>query len=119
MKYFLIGLMIVALSITGCTGSFNVTRNIYDLHSHRPQKLTDEIVFLGCIPLYCGGILGDAIIFNSIEFWSGRNPIRSSQLDVNNFDKKVDISSIPLKSDASYYEKDSEEKGDCRSMMGI
>ena len=40
----------------------------------------DEIAFLGCIilPAYTIATLGDALIFNSIEFWGGENPIKET-----------------------------------------
>jgi hypothetical protein len=37
---------------------------------------------LAWVPVYGLAILGDAIVFNSIEFWTGNNPIVSSQVPV-------------------------------------
>ena len=48
------------------------------------QKFVNELVFLGlCIlPAYELCTLGDALIFNSIEFWGGQNPITMKAGDV-------------------------------------
>ena len=42
-----------------------------------------EFVFFGMIivPVYMFSALLDAFIFNSIQFWSGDNPIKASGLD--------------------------------------
>ena len=67
----------VTLLLTGCTGSFHLTRNVWQFHRGMEGEWTDELVFLGCVilPVYGLASLGDAIIFNSIEFWTGENPI--------------------------------------------
>ena len=77
MKRVVFGLLAVCVFATGCTGSFMLTRKVYNFHRTMDDKWVDELAFLGCIilPVYGLATLGDAIIFNSIEFWSGENPI--------------------------------------------
>ena len=43
----------------------------------------DEVAFLGCVilPVYGLAMLGDAIIFNSVEFWTGDNPMETVQME--------------------------------------
>jgi hypothetical protein len=72
--------MIVSFLITGCLGRFAAHNNLATWN----QKATDnkwlnELIFLGLviIPVYELAWLGDAIIFNSIEFWGGKNPMTS------------------------------------------
>jgi hypothetical protein len=105
MKRLIAWLTIVALAITGCTGSFRATKNVNNFHRHRSQKLIDELVFLGCIPIYGVAVLGDVIIFNTIEFWSGRNPITASQRDSGNFAKGGETQNVFMEA-CSYNEVD-------------
>src|SRR5690242_1708980 len=63
----------------GCFGSWNLTRKLWSWNkSVSPNKWVQWFVFLALviIPVYeiCGG-LGDTLIFNSVEFWTGSNPI--------------------------------------------
>lgn len=83
MKKLIVCLMIVGLVVTGCTGSFNITKKLYDVHRSQENKWIDELIFLAfaIIPIYGLGMLGDAVIFNTIEFWSGKNPITVSMGD--------------------------------------
>jgi len=72
--------MIVSFMTAGCLGRFAAFNNL----SNWNQKATDnkwlnELIFLGLsiIPVYWLALLGDALIFNSIEFWGGKNPMTS------------------------------------------
>jgi hypothetical protein len=80
MKKLTILLLTVCVITAGCTGSFMLTKKVYNFHRQQEGKWVDELVFLGVviIPVYGLATLGDAIIFNSIEFWSGENPIKAS-----------------------------------------
>ena len=67
-----------------CYGPFNLTRNVYHWNSNIKgsgevnEKWMKEIVFFGMIviPVYMFSALLDAFVFNSIQFWSGDNPIK-------------------------------------------
>lgn len=73
---------------TACYGPFNLTRNVYHWNSgikgsgEVNDKWMKELVFFGMIviPVYMFSALLDAFIFNSIQFWSGDNPIKASDL---------------------------------------
>lgn len=72
----------LALSITqaGCFGSFNLTRTVWKFNkSVSGDKFIQELVFILMIivPVYEIATLGDAIVVNSIEFWTGSNPVRA------------------------------------------
>ena len=73
-----IGLVALGLLISGCYGPFNLTRRLYDWNGQvGPGKWEKEFVFilLAWVPVYGLTILGDAIVFNSMEFWTGNNPV--------------------------------------------
>jgi hypothetical protein len=71
---------------TACYGPFNLTRNVYPWNSNIKgsggvnDKWMKEFVFFGMIiiPVYMFSTLLDAFIFNSIQFWSGDNPIKGT-----------------------------------------
>jgi hypothetical protein len=75
-----------ALTIqTGCFGSFGLTRRIYGFNEQvSPDKWVRWVVFLAFsfIPVYGFGVLADAIVLNSVEFWTGQNPINQASNDV-------------------------------------
>ena len=71
---------------TACFGPFNLTRNVYQWNSNIKgsggvnDKWMKEFVFFGMIiiPVYMFSTLLDAFVFNSIQFWSGNNPIKAT-----------------------------------------
>jgi hypothetical protein len=72
--------MVVSFISTGCLGRFAAFNKLSDWN----QKVTDdkflnEIIFLAfnIVPVYGVALLADAIVFNSIEFWGGQNPMMS------------------------------------------
>ena len=77
MKKFLIILLLVCFTSAGCTGSFNLTKKVYNAHRSQADKWSDELTFLVFIllPVYGISTFADAIVFNSIEFWTGENPV--------------------------------------------
>ena len=80
---------------TACYGPFNLTKNVYHWNSNVKgsgevnNKWMKEIVFFGMfiIPVYEFSLLLDTFIFNSIHFWTGDSPIKSS--DLHNDGKRV------------------------------
>jgi len=67
---------------SGCFGSFNLTRKVYAFNkSVSPDKWVQEIVFLAfsVIPVYSVVGAVDVLILNSIEFWTGENPVLVSR----------------------------------------
>lgn len=66
------------VSTTGCFGGFQLTRKVYNFNREvSPDKWVRELVFLALaiFPVYGAATFLDAVIFNSIEFWTGSNPI--------------------------------------------
>ena len=80
MKKMIAVIVIAAFFTTGCTGSFNLTRKVYNFHRSQTDKWSDELCFLvvALLPIYGFATLADAIVFNSIEFWTGKNPVDMS-----------------------------------------
>lgn len=68
---------VVAPVLTGCYGSFGLTRQLYRINGDLGNKWIKSgfVLVLG----WTYGITGlaDAVVFNLIEFWTGKNPIAS------------------------------------------
>ena len=74
------GMLALALVSSGCFGTFALTRKLYNWNATVSQdRWVREFVFivLAWVPVYSLAGLGDAIVFNSIEFWTGENPIET------------------------------------------
>lgn len=90
-------LILTVTTSIGCTGSFNLTKKVYNAHRSQTDKWADELFFLGCvlIPIYGIATWADAIIFNSIEFWTGENPValndNNEKKFVNNKGEEVTV----------------------------
>ena len=73
-----VGLVALGLLLSGCYGPFNLTRRLYNWNGQAgTTKWEREFVFLllAALPVYELTTLGDAIVFNSMEFWTGNNPV--------------------------------------------
>jgi hypothetical protein len=77
---FLIIAAFLSVSLNGCFGRFELTRKIYSFN----QRIDNDrwiqwLAFLGMciIPVYGLGLALDVLFGNSVEFWTGRNPITS------------------------------------------
>lgn len=67
----------MSVSLTGCYGSFSLTRKLYTWNGKVGDKYTNEAVFLALtiIPVYSVCTFIDAVFLNSIEFWTGKSPM--------------------------------------------
>ena len=76
-KVFLSIALASTLLLSSCLGSFRLTNKCYTWNKSIGDKWINELVFIGLniIPVYDICILADAVIFNSIEFWTGNNPV--------------------------------------------
>lgn len=72
-------LLVMSLLLSGCYGPFNLTRQLHRWNGQVGDKYVNELVFLALtilpLPVYGVAVLADMVIFNSIEFWTGRNPV--------------------------------------------
>jgi hypothetical protein len=73
---------VLSLHVSGCFGSFALTRKIYDLNQGvSDNKFVQWALFLGftIIPVYGVGVFVDSLVFNSLEFWTGSNPLANAE----------------------------------------
>ncbi len=77
----------IALVLTGsimstsCIGSFALTNKLLSWNKQVGNKFVNELVFFAfwVIPVYEVSCLADVLVINSIEFWSGDNPVASGK----------------------------------------
>ncbi|HAM36130.1 MAG TPA: hypothetical protein DEB40_02630 [Elusimicrobia bacterium] len=82
MKKVLPLILCACVTVMGCYGPFNLTKKLHRWNGTIGGKWVNEGVFLGLVilPVYELASLGDAIIFNSIEFWTGKNPVTAKNV---------------------------------------
>lgn len=69
-----------SLVFTSCIGSFPLTSRVMEWNKEVGSKFVNELVFIAfwILPVYEVSALADLVVLNSIEFWSGENPLTSS-----------------------------------------
>lgn len=68
-----------AFLFSSCIGSFGLHSKLLSWNESIGNKFVNELVYLAfnIIPVYGICYLADALVINSIEFWSGSNPMAS------------------------------------------
>ncbi len=66
-----------SLGLSSCIGSFALTNKLLSWNNTIGNKFVNELVFVAfCIlPVYEVSAVADLLVINSIEFWSGSNPV--------------------------------------------
>lgn len=69
-----------SLVFTSCIGSFALTNRVLAWNREIGPKFVNELVFFAfwILPVYEITALADVLVINSIEFWSGDNPLTAS-----------------------------------------
>lgn len=93
------------LFTSGCMGSFSLTHKIYrwNQHASGDRWINEIIFFVGAVilPVYGLSLLADGVIFNSVQWWTGQNPVADagSQKRVLGMDGSYAV--MTLKADGS------------------
>ncbi len=83
-KYLSVALVLTltaSMLTTSCIGSFSLTNKLLSWNKTISNKFVNELVFFAfwIIPVYEVSALADILVFNSIEFWSGNNPVATGK----------------------------------------
>lgn len=76
-----VGSSVALLAVqSACWGGFNLTRKLYRWNGTMGDKWINWLIFLllVIVPVYEICLVVDFLVLNSIEFWSGSNPVRAS-----------------------------------------
>lgn len=87
-------MLAATLFTTSCVGSFSLFNHIAKWNkSATSSKFLNEIIFILISPAYVACSVVDALVLNTIEFWSGSNPVA----------QKVGTTQEVLGKDGRYY----------------
>ncbi|MBD5415332.1 MAG: DUF3332 domain-containing protein [Bacteroides sp.] len=69
-----------SLGLSSCIGSFALTNRLMNWNKTIGNKFFNELVFIAfwVLPVYEVSAMADILVINSIEFWSGSNPMACS-----------------------------------------
>lgn len=69
-----------SMTFTSCIGSFAMTNKVLSWNNQVGNKFVNELVFFAfwILPVYEVTSVADLLVLNSIEFWSGTNPMTAS-----------------------------------------
>ncbi len=73
---------------TSCIGSFALTNKLLSWNQQVGNKFVNELVFFAfwILPVYEVSALADILVLNSIEFWSGDNPVAACKTMIDGKD---------------------------------
>lgn len=76
MKKTMLSLAAAAMIVSSCIGSFGLTNAVLDWNRSVSNKWVNELIFLP-LSVIAYPITGtvDVLVLNSVEFWTGSNPI--------------------------------------------
>ena len=68
-----------SILFSSCVGSFAMFNRLSAWNQNVSSKFVNELIFvaMNIIPVYGVAYLADALVINSIEFWTGSNPMAS------------------------------------------
>ena len=81
-KTIIAGALVLGLGSTSCLGTNNAFNGINNWNAGVTQQdWVNELIYIGLwiIPVYPLALTGDALIFNTIDYWSGDNVFDDSE----------------------------------------
>ena len=76
-------MMTTAVFSPSCIGSFSLSNRLLSWNKNVDNKFVNELIFFAfwILPVYEVCALADVLVLNSIEFWSGNNPVGTAQAE--------------------------------------
>jgi len=80
--------LLASFTYTSCIGSFALSNKLLSWNKQIGNKFVNELVFFcfWIIPVYEVTGLADVLVLNSIEFWSGSNPVAQGRSVIDGAD---------------------------------
>ena len=99
-----------SMMFSSCIGSFGLTNKLLSWNKSLGNKFANEAVFFlfWIFPAYEVSLFLDTIILNSIEFWSGSNPVADTGTKI--IETENGTYTVETKTDGYHIEKEGEEK---------
>lgn len=97
---------------SSCIGSFGLTNKLLTWNRSIDSKFVNELVFIAfwIVPVYEISALADVLVINSIEFWSGSNPVADAGT-IQTVDTKNGVYTVETKTDGYHIQKEGEAEG--------
>ncbi len=91
MSVALVCTLLCSTTLTSCIGSFSLSNKLLAWNKTVGSKFVNELVFFAfwIVPVYEVSALADIIVLNSIEFWSGSNPVAKGTKAIDTKDGRV------------------------------
>ena len=82
-----------SFTFSSCIGSFALTNKVMEWNNQVSSKFENAVIFTAfwIVPVYEITAIADAIVINTIEFWSGTNPIEANTQIIDGKDAKYQI----------------------------
>ena len=89
--------LLMAVVMSSCIGKFALFNKLRQWNSEIGTKWTNELVFVAfwIIPVYEVAGLADLLVVNSIEFWSGENPVACGSRIIDGEDGRYTVNTDP------------------------
>ena len=92
-------LLAATIMFSSCMGSFQLTNKMFKINKSIGSKWVNELVFAACciLPVYEITLFADAVVLNSIEFWTGKKVLANKgekKIVKNNEGKNVEITAM-------------------------
>ncbi len=90
-RYFTVAAVLLcagSLLFSSCIGSFSLTNKLLNWNQQVGSKFVNELVFVAfwILPVYEVSALADILVINTIEFWSGSNPVAQGRTVIDGQD---------------------------------
>ena len=90
----IIALALGSMCLSSCIGSFSLTNTVLNWNKRATDnKFINELIFIVISPAYAVCSAADLLVLNTIEFWTGSNPM------AHNVGKTIDV----MGQDGKYY----------------
>jgi len=66
---------LAVISMMGCYGSFSLTKKLYDFNGNIAGTEINSLIMIVASPVYGLATFADAVIFNTLEYWTGSSPV--------------------------------------------
>lgn len=99
-----------SMTFSSCIGSFALFNKVLDWNRNFDSKWVNELVFLcfNIIPVYGVAMIVDYMVCNSIEFWSGNNPVADAG-KVQTIETENGVFIVETKTDGYQISKEGED----------
>lgn len=108
---FLSVIVVMSGLFSSCIGSFNLTNKVLGWNKEIDSKFVNELVFIAfhIVPVYEITVLADILVTNSIEFWSGKNPVVTDASTIRSVETENGIYLVKAKADGYSIQKEGED----------